>query len=115
MESEILPTLRELGIGFVPYSLLGRGFLTGAITERRRSAGGRRPFAAVSALAADAIDRNLLLVARIKAIAEGRSIGGRSACPRLGAAKGDDMVPPSRDEAPQIGLEENCGLRQTSC
>jgi aryl-alcohol dehydrogenase-like predicted oxidoreductase len=30
-ESEILPTLEELGIGFVPYSPLGRGFLTGAI------------------------------------------------------------------------------------
>jgi aryl-alcohol dehydrogenase-like predicted oxidoreductase len=30
-ESEILPTLRELGIGFVPYSPLGRGFLTGTM------------------------------------------------------------------------------------
>jgi len=30
-EREILPTLRELGIGFVPYSPLGRGFLTGAV------------------------------------------------------------------------------------
>ncbi len=30
-EAEILPTLRELGIGFVPYSPLGRGFLTGAL------------------------------------------------------------------------------------
>jgi aryl-alcohol dehydrogenase-like predicted oxidoreductase len=32
-EKEILPTLEELGIGFVPYSPLGRGFLTGTITE----------------------------------------------------------------------------------
>ncbi|USQ95020.1 aldo/keto reductase [Caulobacter sp. RL271] len=31
LEAEILPTLRELGIGLVPYSPLGRGFLTGAI------------------------------------------------------------------------------------
>jgi aryl-alcohol dehydrogenase-like predicted oxidoreductase len=30
VEDEVLPTLRELGIGFVPYSPLGRGFLTGA-------------------------------------------------------------------------------------
>src|SRR3712207_9570853 len=30
VEDEILPTLRELGIGFVAYSPLGRGFLTGA-------------------------------------------------------------------------------------
>lgn len=33
-EAEILPTLEELGIGFVPFSPLGRGFLTGAIDER---------------------------------------------------------------------------------
>jgi len=32
-EEEILPTLEELGIGLVPYSPLGRGFLTGAVTE----------------------------------------------------------------------------------
>jgi aryl-alcohol dehydrogenase-like predicted oxidoreductase len=32
-EKEILPTLEELGIGFVPFSPLGRGFLTGAINE----------------------------------------------------------------------------------
>ena len=33
-EEEILPTLEELGIGFVPFSPLGRGFLAGSITER---------------------------------------------------------------------------------
>jgi aryl-alcohol dehydrogenase-like predicted oxidoreductase len=33
-EAEILPTLEELGIGFVPFSPLGKGFLTGAIDER---------------------------------------------------------------------------------
>jgi aryl-alcohol dehydrogenase-like predicted oxidoreductase len=32
-EQEIIPTLEELGIGFVPYSPLGRGFLTGAISK----------------------------------------------------------------------------------
>jgi aryl-alcohol dehydrogenase-like predicted oxidoreductase len=35
-EKEILPTLEELGIGFVPFSPLGRGFLTGALNERTR-------------------------------------------------------------------------------
>ncbi|MCU1514224.1 MAG: aldo/keto reductase [Microbacteriaceae bacterium] len=33
VEKEVLPLLRELGIGFVPYSPLGRGFLTGTITS----------------------------------------------------------------------------------
>jgi aryl-alcohol dehydrogenase-like predicted oxidoreductase len=32
-EAEVIPTLQELGIGFVPYSPLGKGFLTGAIKE----------------------------------------------------------------------------------
>lgn len=34
-ENEILPTLEELGIGFVPFSPLGKGFLTGKISEDR--------------------------------------------------------------------------------
>ncbi len=37
-EAEILPTLEELGIGFVPFSPLGKGFLTGAITADTRFA-----------------------------------------------------------------------------
>lgn len=35
-EAEILPTLEELGIGFVPFSPLGKGFLTGKITEQTK-------------------------------------------------------------------------------
>jgi aryl-alcohol dehydrogenase-like predicted oxidoreductase len=35
-EEEVLPTLEELGIGFVPFSPLGKGFLTGAINENTR-------------------------------------------------------------------------------
>ena len=35
-EAEVLPTLEELGIGFVPFSPLGKGFLTGAITENTK-------------------------------------------------------------------------------
>jgi aryl-alcohol dehydrogenase-like predicted oxidoreductase len=38
-EKEILPTLEELGIGFVPFSPLGKGFLTGAISESTTFAG----------------------------------------------------------------------------
>lgn len=34
LEAEVLPTLEELGIGFVPFSPLGKGFLTGAINEK---------------------------------------------------------------------------------
>lgn len=40
-ETKIFPTLRELGIGLVPYCPLGRGFLTGAIDENSRFTTGR--------------------------------------------------------------------------
>ena len=35
-EAEVLPTLEELGIGFVPFSPLGKGFLTGKINENTK-------------------------------------------------------------------------------
>jgi aryl-alcohol dehydrogenase-like predicted oxidoreductase len=35
-EKEVIPTLEELGIGFVPYSPLGKGFLTGAMNENTK-------------------------------------------------------------------------------
>ena len=42
-EDEVLPTCRELGIGFVPYSPLGRGFLCGPVHVTRRARRGRLP------------------------------------------------------------------------
>ena len=42
LEDEILPTIRELGIGLVPYSPLGRGILTGAVTRESLEAGDSR-------------------------------------------------------------------------
>src|SRR3546814_11619223 len=39
VEAEILPACRELGIGFVPYSPLGRGFLNGALRPEERRVG----------------------------------------------------------------------------
>ena len=74
VEAEILPTLRELGIGFVPYSPLGRGFLTGAITSLADLADGDARAQRYPRFSAEAIDRNLHLVARIKAIAGHRGI-----------------------------------------
>src|SRR5205085_12650148 len=35
-EADVIPTLQELGIGFVPYSPLGKGFLTGAMNENTK-------------------------------------------------------------------------------
>jgi aryl-alcohol dehydrogenase-like predicted oxidoreductase len=68
-EAEILPTLEELGIGFVPFSPLGRGFLTGKIDENTKfDASDFR--AGLPRFAAEARKANQALVDLLRAIAE---------------------------------------------
>src|SRR5918992_1364351 len=73
VEDEVLPAVRELGIGFVAYSPLGRGFLSGRITSpddlaeddfRRRNPRFQR----------DNVERNLQLVERVREIAEEKDV-----------------------------------------
>jgi len=68
-EAEILPTLEELGIGLVPYSPLGKGFLTGRIDERTKFDGtdlrGRIP-----RFEPEALKVNLALVDLLRRIAQ---------------------------------------------
>ena len=68
-EAEILPTLEELGIGFVPFSPLGAGFLTGKMNETTRfdSSDFR---AAVPRFAADALKANMALVELLRDVAK---------------------------------------------
>ena len=68
-EAEVLPTCRELGIGFVPWSPLGVGFLTGAIDKNTRFADGdiRK---IESRFSPENLPNNLALVALLKAWAE---------------------------------------------
>src|SRR3954470_2297471 len=71
VEEQILPTCRDLGIGFVPYSPLGRGFLTGTITKPSDVGGPKDQRAErYPRFAEEAITRNQTLTARIKAIAD---------------------------------------------
>src|SRR6202167_6825191 len=74
VEREILPTVRELGIGFVPYSPLGRGFLTGAITKKSDLIETDSRFRRYPRFAAENIDKNEALVERVRAIAERKSV-----------------------------------------
>jgi aryl-alcohol dehydrogenase-like predicted oxidoreductase len=68
-EAEILPTLEELGIGFVPFSPLGRGFLTGKIDENTKfEANDFR--AGLPRFAAEARKANQTLVELLRTIAE---------------------------------------------
>jgi aryl-alcohol dehydrogenase-like predicted oxidoreductase len=68
VEAEILPLCEELGIGFVAYSPLGRGFLAGNVTDvgMLRAGGARRN---MPRFHADNIGRNLALVDRLKELA----------------------------------------------
>jgi aryl-alcohol dehydrogenase-like predicted oxidoreductase len=69
LEDEVLPTARELGIGIVPYSPLGRGFLTGAVTTTDTLADDdtRRGHPRFTG---DALAANLRLVEQVQVIAE---------------------------------------------
>ena len=70
-EKEILPALDELGIGFVPYSPLGKGFLTGAISDKTTF--DKTDFRnIVPRFSPEARKANQALVARIGAIAAGK-------------------------------------------
>lgn len=91
-EDEILPTIRELGIGFVAYSPLGRGFLSGNITSPEDfSADDYRRNA--PRFQGENFYKNLQLVERVKEIAAEKGVtGGQLALAWL-LAQGDDIVP----------------------
>ncbi len=103
----VLHTVRELGIGFVPYSPLGRGFLTGAIRSpddfedgdyRRNS----------PRFQGENFARNLALVAQVNAIAAARGISPGQLALAWVLAQGEDLVPIPGTKRLAY-LEENLG------
>ena len=70
-EQSVLPVCEDLGIGFVPFSPLGRGFLTGAI-DANTTFGAQDMRSSVPRFATDARAANLALVERIRLIAKRR-------------------------------------------
>ena len=91
-EDEVLPTVRELGIGFVAYSPLGRGFLSGAITTPDDLA--ENDFRRHNPrFQGENFDRNLQLVDRVREIAGEKDVEpGQLALAWL-LHRGDDIVP----------------------
>ena len=92
IEDEIIPTLRELGIGLVPYSPLGRGFLTGQITRfedldaddyRRHS----------PRFQGENFDKNLHLVEKVKDLAAQKGVTAGQLALAWVMAQGEDIVP----------------------
>jgi aryl-alcohol dehydrogenase-like predicted oxidoreductase len=106
-EAEILPTCRELGIGFVPYSPLGRGFLAGRFTsldeldedDFRRS--GPR-------FTGENLEANLALAAKVREIADEKGITPAQLALAWVLARGDDLVPIPGTKR-RLYLEQNAG------
>jgi aryl-alcohol dehydrogenase-like predicted oxidoreductase len=93
VEAEILPTLRELGIGFVPYSPLGRGFLAGAITKTDDLGEMDARALRFPRFSGDAFERNLALVERVRVLAARRHLTPGQLALAYVMAKGEDVVP----------------------
>ena len=93
VEAHILPTVRELGIGFVPYSPLGRGFLTGTITKPSDLIEADSRATRMPRFAGENLDKNLVLVARVRAIAERKGVKPGQLALAWVMAKGEDLVP----------------------
>lgn len=92
VEAEILPLCHELGIGFVPYSPLGRGFLTGQITQRSDLPEGdyrlNDPRYSEENFAS-----NMVIVDAVKAVASVHSVSPAQIALAWLLAQGDDIVP----------------------
>jgi aryl-alcohol dehydrogenase-like predicted oxidoreductase len=91
-EDRVLPTCRELGIGFVPYSPLGRGFLAGRFTSPDELDEGdfRRTGPRFTG---DNLQANLRLAGKVKEIAAEKGVTPAQLAIAWLLAQGDDIVP----------------------
>jgi len=91
-EAEVIPTLRELGIGFVPFSPLGRGLLAGALapgTDLEESDLRRL----LPRFQGENLDRNLELAERVRALAARRGATPAQLALAWVLSRGEDVVP----------------------
>jgi aryl-alcohol dehydrogenase-like predicted oxidoreductase len=91
-DDEVIPTCRELGIGFVPYSPLGRGFLSGRFSSPEELDEGdfRRNGPRFTG---ENLDANQALAAKVKEIATDKGITPAQLAIAWVLAQGDDLVP----------------------
>jgi aryl-alcohol dehydrogenase-like predicted oxidoreductase len=91
-EASVLPACRQLGIGFVPFSPLGRGFLSGAVTsDAKLSSDDMRR--GLPRFQGENLDRNLNLVARLEQMAAARHSTSSQLALAWLLAQGQDIVP----------------------
>jgi len=110
LEDEILGVIRELGIGLVPYSPLGRGLLTGTITKDSGADGeaDNRRSSYFPRFQGDALDANLRLVDAVKEIAASKGVTPGQLALAWVLAQGDDIAPIPGTKRVKY-LEENVG------
>ncbi|WP_336490769.1 aldo/keto reductase [Methylobacterium nigriterrae] len=106
-EDVILPTVRELGIGFVPYSPLGRGFLTGQI-QRPEDLAADDYRRTSPRFQGENFQKNLDLVAQIQAITADKGCTPAQLALGWVLAQGEDIVPIPGTKRRKY-LEENLG------
>ena len=92
-EAEIFPTVRELGIGFVPYSPLGRGFLTGTIKDTSKLDSKDFRATRYPRFQGENFDRNTVLVERVEAIAQRKGVTAGQLALAWVLSRGLDLVP----------------------
>jgi aryl-alcohol dehydrogenase-like predicted oxidoreductase len=92
VEDEVLPTCRELGIGIVPFSPLGRGFLTGAVTSAAQL-GDADMRARFPRFAEGNFEHNLALVRALQRMGESKGATPGQLALAWVQAKGPDVVP----------------------
>ncbi|MDV6292964.1 aldo/keto reductase [Rhodococcus aetherivorans] len=114
IEDEILPALRDLGIGLVPYSPLGRGILTGAITAPSdlESSDSRRT-AYFPRFQGAALEANLALVTAVRRLARSKNCTPGQLALAWVLAQGDDVVPIPGTKRVRF-LEENVAAAAVS-
>ncbi|MBW3611946.1 MAG: aldo/keto reductase [Actinobacteria bacterium] len=93
VEAEILPAVRQLGIGFVAYSPLGRGLLTGAYRSAADLPEGDTRTQRFPRFGPDHLDRNLALVERVRELAERKGCTPGQVALAWVLAQGEDVVP----------------------
>jgi aryl-alcohol dehydrogenase-like predicted oxidoreductase len=108
LEDEILPVVRELGIGLVPYSPLGRGILTGALRPGTLDEDDRRNSSYFPRLNGEALEANLVLVDKVRRFAEDKDCTPGQLALAWVLAQGDDVVPIPGTKRVAY-LEENVG------
>ncbi|MER6663349.1 aldo/keto reductase [Amycolatopsis japonica] len=93
IENEVVPVCRELGIGLVPYSPLGRGFLTGRFKSKEDFAEGDFRQTTQPRFAEGNLERNLAIVEALRALAEQKGVTAGQLALAWVQAQGDDVVP----------------------